>query len=59
MPVVAGDIETYSTSPSFEEEFKALLDNFTDHGPRAGFEYDMAHLALGQARLWMLKALSD
>ena len=58
-PIVAGDTATYTPRLSFEDEFKALLDNFTDHGPRAGFEYDMAHLTLGQARLWMLKALSE
>lgn len=43
---------------SFEQEMVTLIHNFYEHY-KPGFETDMAHLALGQARLWMLKVLSS
>lgn len=42
----------------FVQELTTLLSNFYEHN-KGGFEADMAHLALGQARLWMLKSLSQ
>jgi hypothetical protein len=42
---------------SFETEMTILISNFFHIG-QPGFETDMAHLALGQARLWMLKSLA-
>lgn len=46
------------SNPSFDQELIALIGNFYEHY-KPGFEYDMASLLLGQARLWMLKALSS
>lgn len=42
----------------FEHELVTLIGNFFQH-QKSGFDYDMACLALGQARLWMLKCLSS
>jgi hypothetical protein len=53
-PVVAGDTQS---APNWDQELINLINNFMQfHEP--GFESDMAHLALGQARLWMLKSLA-
>lgn len=41
----------------FEMEITTLIGNFFQHS-QPGFDSDMAHLALGQARLWMLKSLA-
>jgi hypothetical protein len=49
---------TRSGDNSFEHELITLIGNFYEHY-KPGFESDMAHLALGQARLWMLKMLAD
>lgn len=43
---------------SFEAEITTLIGNFFQHS-KPGFDTDMAHLVLGQARLWMLKALAE
>jgi hypothetical protein len=42
----------------FEMEITTLIGNFFQHS-KTGFNSDMAHLVLGQARLWMLKALAE
>jgi len=55
-PVVADDSKSVS-APNWDQEIINLINNFMQfHEP--GFESDMAHLALGQARLWMLKSLA-
>lgn len=41
----------------FEFEMVTLIGNFYSHY-KPGFDADMAHLALKQARLWMLKTLA-
>lgn len=56
-PIVAGDTQSVS-APNWDQEIIALIGNFMEYH-KPGFESDMAHLALGQARLWMLKALSE
>lgn len=58
---VPAEPETSPAEPSnnevtFEQELIALLGDFFQQY-KSGFESDMAHLALGQARLWMLRAL--
>lgn len=42
---------------AFAQEMITLIGNFYEHYT-PGFETDMAHLALGQARLWMLRSLT-
>lgn len=45
------------SAPNWDQELTILINNFMQfHEP--GFEADMAHLTLGQARLWMLKSLA-
>jgi len=46
-----------STASDWDEELIDLTKDFLNQR-QTGFEADMAHLALGQARLWMLKALN-
>lgn len=47
----------HRSNPSFDQEIITLIGNFYEHYT-PGFESDMASLALGQARLWMLRALT-
>jgi hypothetical protein len=47
----------HTSNPNWDQELTILINNFMQfHEP--GFEADMAHLTLGQARLWMLKSLA-
>jgi len=48
---------THTSSPTWDSDLVNLIGDFFNHYT-PGFESDMAHLALGQARLWMLRALS-
>lgn len=48
---------THTSSPTWDTELTNLISDFLNHY-KPGFESDMAHLSLGQARLWMLRALS-
>lgn len=48
---------THTSSPTWDSELTNLIGDFFNHY-KPGFESDMAHLALGQARLWMLRSLS-
>jgi hypothetical protein len=57
MPIVSGDTQHVS-APNWDQELTILINNFMNF-QKPGFNSDMAHLALGQARLWMLKALSE
>lgn len=56
-PIVAGDSQ-YVSAPNWDQEIINLINNFMQF-QKPGFNSDMAHLALGQARLWMLKTLSE
>jgi hypothetical protein len=46
------------SAPNWDQELTILISNFMQF-QKPGFNSDMAHLALGQARLWMLKALAE
>jgi hypothetical protein len=64
-PALAAEIAVPETPKSeikndhelFEFEMVTLIGNFYSHY-KPGFDADMAHLALKQARLWMLKTLA-
>lgn len=49
---------TRESDNSFHHEMVTLIGNFYEHY-KPGFNADMAHLLMGQARLWMLKTLSE
>jgi hypothetical protein len=61
-PIVAGEIDppvVQVVNPiEWERQLINLIHDFQQH-QKPGFNSDMAHLALGQARLWMLKTLSE
>jgi hypothetical protein len=64
-PVVTVDGVSFPTTktdrksaPNWDQELTILINNFMQF-QKPGFEADMAHLCLGQARLWMMKALNS
>ncbi|NDB66117.1 MAG: hypothetical protein EB168_10720 [Euryarchaeota archaeon] len=50
-------VQKVESELEFAQEMITLIGNFYEHY-KPGFETDMAHHALGQARLWMLQALT-